>query len=113
MTELVDEEKICRDCTKKFLHSVGDQRFFTERELAQPSRCKSCRDKRRMMNSPQQTRPQQSPQQSREPIREYVSRRPATPPMEPPQPSPKDDGERQRRRNKNPRAHDDDHEADW
>jgi DNA-directed RNA polymerase subunit RPC12/RpoP len=43
------EEKTikCKDCGKEFTWTVGEQRFYAERELQAPIRCKECRDARK------------------------------------------------------------------
>jgi hypothetical protein len=33
----------CRDCNEDFLFKVGEQRFYAERGLVAPKRCKPCR----------------------------------------------------------------------
>ena len=47
MPALVDEEKVCRDCTQPFMFTVRDQEFFTKMNFTPPNRCKPCRDKRK------------------------------------------------------------------
>jgi hypothetical protein len=37
----------CMDCSGEFLYAIGEQRFFRERGLAAPKRCKGCRLERR------------------------------------------------------------------
>ena len=38
-----DERLICVNCGRSFIWSHGEQRFYKERNLAQPKRCKECR----------------------------------------------------------------------
>jgi hypothetical protein len=38
---------ICVDCEQDFLLTVGEQQFFESRQLAQPRRCKRCRELKR------------------------------------------------------------------
>lgn len=49
MTEFQDVEKQCKeeDCKQTFILEAGEQEFFHKKELHMPSRCKSCRDKKR------------------------------------------------------------------
>lgn len=47
MSALVDEEKVCRDCTQPFVFTVRDQEFFAKMNFTPPNRCKPCRDKRK------------------------------------------------------------------
>lgn len=39
---------ICKDCGKEFDFVVGEQKFFAEKGLANPVRCKECRTKRKV-----------------------------------------------------------------
>lgn len=46
--ELKDIEITCKDCGTKFMFTVRDQEFYTEKGFNnQPVRCKACRDKRK------------------------------------------------------------------
>ncbi len=47
--EIVYEDKTlrCHDCSESFVWSAGEQRFFEQRSLAKPLRCKPCRKLRR------------------------------------------------------------------
>ena len=47
MSELVDEEKTCRDCRGAFMFTAGEQQFFQQMAYNPPVRCKACRDKRK------------------------------------------------------------------
>lgn len=66
MSVLVDEEKVCRDCSQPFVFAVRDQEFFTKMNFTPPNRCKPCRDKRKAEKGagPQQ----QGQQQGRPPV---------------------------------------------
>ena len=37
----------CIDCGNKFIFEAGEQAFYRSKGLAEPKRCKPCRDKRR------------------------------------------------------------------
>ncbi len=37
----------CLDCQKEFVFTVGEQQFFWSKGLAEPKRCKSCRQIRK------------------------------------------------------------------
>lgn len=47
MTDYVDQEKTCRDCPEKFVFTAGEQAFFAEKQFNPPTRCPSCRAKRK------------------------------------------------------------------
>lgn len=34
----------CKNCGKQFTFSIGEQRFYDEKQLSSPTRCKECRD---------------------------------------------------------------------
>jgi hypothetical protein len=42
-----DQTLECVDCAEKFVFSVGEQRFFAERGLRAPRRCRECRRAKR------------------------------------------------------------------
>lgn len=42
-----DLARICRDCQRQFIVTVGEQDFFRARELSIPNRCQDCRKQRR------------------------------------------------------------------
>lgn len=44
----MNEDKIinCVDCKQDFILTVGEQEFFTAKQLALPKRCKECRIKK-------------------------------------------------------------------
>jgi hypothetical protein len=42
-----DVERECVDCRQPFIVTAHEQKFFEERGLSQPKRCKSCRADRR------------------------------------------------------------------
>lgn len=46
-TSFKDIEAQCVDCGQTFTITAGEQRFFLEKGLALPKRCKPCREKRR------------------------------------------------------------------
>lgn len=46
-----DIEKECPDCGKKFIFSAGEQRFYEEKNLVPPKRCKECRDARKIVKN--------------------------------------------------------------
>lgn len=41
------QEHTCKDCGQNFIMSYGEVRFYEEKKLHVPKRCKSCRDKRK------------------------------------------------------------------
>ena len=43
-----DRTLTCRDCGQPFTFTAGEQAFYTERGFSEPTRCKACRDKRKM-----------------------------------------------------------------
>ena len=43
-----DRTLTCRDCGQEFTFTAGEQAFYTERGFSEPTRCKACRDKRKM-----------------------------------------------------------------
>ena len=51
MSEKQDKIIICRNCGKEFVFSVGEQRFFEEKGLSEPVRCKDCKAKRKEQSS--------------------------------------------------------------
>lgn len=46
----------CRDCDKEFAFPPGEQRFFREKGLSSPSRCKPCRRDHREKHEREQAR---------------------------------------------------------
>lgn len=47
MEEYIKKTIICKDCGKDFTLSVGEQKFYEEKGLSHPIRCKDCRLKRK------------------------------------------------------------------
>ena len=47
MEEYIEKTIICKDCGKDFTLSVGEQKFYEEKGLSHPIRCKDCRLKRK------------------------------------------------------------------
>lgn len=47
--ELQDISIKCLECKKRFTLTVSEQRFYIERELVVPKRCKKCRTKRKLL----------------------------------------------------------------
>lgn len=45
--EYIEKTIICKDCGKDFTLSVGEQKFYEEKGLSHPIRCKDCRAKRK------------------------------------------------------------------
>ena len=45
-----DKKLVCKDCGEEFEFSEAEQRFYQERNLSEPKRCKACRDKKRANN---------------------------------------------------------------
>lgn len=43
-----DRTLTCRDCGQTFTFTAGEQAFYTERGFSEPTRCKACRDKRKL-----------------------------------------------------------------
>jgi hypothetical protein len=48
MDQFQDKSINCRDCNQPFLLPAGEQQFFAEKGLHMPSRCKDCRQKKKM-----------------------------------------------------------------
>lgn len=46
-TRYEDESKVCCDCGRGFWLEVGEQAFFTSKQMPLPKRCKPCREIRR------------------------------------------------------------------
>ena len=45
---MADKTIVCRECSKEFLFTEGEQAFYKEKGLDnEPKRCKECRDKRK------------------------------------------------------------------
>jgi len=42
-----DQSLTCRDCQQPFVFTVGEQKFFAERQFTPPTRCKNCRQARK------------------------------------------------------------------
>lgn len=47
MEEYIEKTIICKDCGKDFTLSAGEQKFYEEKGLSHPIRCKDCRLKRK------------------------------------------------------------------
>nr|DAK84680.1 MAG TPA: putative zinc-ribbon domain protein [Caudoviricetes sp.] len=45
--EFEDKTLKCKDCGNDFIWKAGEQRFYAEKELQAPIRCKECRNKRK------------------------------------------------------------------
>lgn len=45
--ELKDKEITCKICGSNFIFSIGEQRFYRDRQLAEPRRCPQCRRQKR------------------------------------------------------------------
>jgi len=43
-----DRTLTCRDCGQEYTFTAGEQAFYQERGFSEPTRCKACRDKRKM-----------------------------------------------------------------
>ena len=41
---------VCQDCKKEFEYTVGEQRLYEVKRVAQPIRCKECRDAKKARN---------------------------------------------------------------
>lgn len=54
MQEKEDKIIVCRNCGKEFTFTVGEQRFFEEKGLSAPVRCKECKAKRKAEQSIQE-----------------------------------------------------------
>lgn len=39
-----DKKIVCKDCGKEFDFTEAEQKFYQERGLSEPKRCKACRD---------------------------------------------------------------------
>ncbi len=47
MSGTADQTINCKDCHNPFIFTVGEQKFFSERQFTPPVRCKGCRDIRK------------------------------------------------------------------
>ncbi len=79
MQEFVDQELKCKDCPCTFVFSAGEQKFFAEKGLQPPVRCKPCRQARKAQKEGTAS-PQGAPEAS-----VYGSSRPVMIDVEPPQ----------------------------
>ena len=52
---LEDKKIICRDCKKEFILLKGEQKFYEDKGLALPVRCKECRNLRKQQNETEKT----------------------------------------------------------
>jgi hypothetical protein len=43
MVELKDKQLRCKICGHRFTFTIGEQRFYRDRGLAEPRRCPTCR----------------------------------------------------------------------
>jgi len=51
MLNYVDKALVCRDCSRDFVFSAGEQEFYQSRGLQhEPSRCIDCRNTRRQQD---------------------------------------------------------------
>ena len=49
--KLKDKLLICKDCKRKFIFDVRDQKFFGQKDWKDPIRCLVCRDRKRIAKS--------------------------------------------------------------
>jgi hypothetical protein len=79
MSEFYEDKTLtCRDCKQNFTFTGGEQRFFNERQFTEPTRCKACRQARKVEKEarggehPQRNgftpAPQGAPSPSRRPV---------------------------------------------
>lgn len=54
-------KRTCADCGKPFVLSEGEIRFFNEKKLSLPKRCKGCREKRKNGGSGEAQKPPSEP----------------------------------------------------
>jgi hypothetical protein len=50
MTQIIspgDREIICGDCSTSFVFTESEQKYYKEKELNEPKRCKECRARRK------------------------------------------------------------------
>jgi CxxC-x17-CxxC domain-containing protein len=53
MLNYVDKVLVCRDCSREFVFSAGEQEFYQSRGLQhEPRRCPDCRNSRRQQDGP-------------------------------------------------------------
>lgn len=50
MDDFEDKEVVCVDCNQPFTLEAGEQKFFADKGLSTPKRCKPCRQKKRESN---------------------------------------------------------------
>lgn len=48
MEKINDEVIVCRNCGGEFTFTAGEKKFYEEKGLDKPVRCKECRNKRKM-----------------------------------------------------------------
>lgn len=54
---MADNNLMCRDCNTSFIFTDGEQKFYAEKGLAPPKRCKGCRQVRKAQAAPPPTAP--------------------------------------------------------
>ena len=42
-----DKLIVCKECGFEFVFTANEQEFFAQREFREPTRCKTCRDRRK------------------------------------------------------------------
>lgn len=45
---MADKTIVCKECGAEFTFTVRDQEFYKEKNFSEPTRCKPCRDARKM-----------------------------------------------------------------
>jgi hypothetical protein len=48
MEELKDKTCICKDCKKKFVFTIKDQKYFGQKGWPDPVRCRVCRERKKI-----------------------------------------------------------------
>lgn len=46
-----DKTIICKDCSKEFIFTAGEQVFYNDKNLSEPLRCPDCRQARKQKTS--------------------------------------------------------------
>lgn len=72
------QKRKCVDCGKEFTISDSEEKFYRDKNLALPKRCKECRDRRKQQKKNNSKPPQSSGTQNEETVIQNKTRRPAS-----------------------------------
>jgi hypothetical protein len=51
--EYQDKQITCKDCGTVFLFEAGEQKYYQSRDFVEPTRCKPCREKKKIARAKQ------------------------------------------------------------